>query len=255
MPDYTVLAFVAAFGLVLGSFFNVVIYRLPLHRSVVSPGSECPVCRRPLAWYENIPVASYLALGGRCRTCRTRISVVYPAVELAAGLIAVAWYLHYGASVTFVSRLVLAFALIVLFVIDLQHRILPNAITIPGIAVGFAFSLVSPPGWVASAIGVALGGGLLLGIAEAYYRVRGEEGLGMGDVKMAAMIGAFLGWQQTLLALVLSSFLGAVIGVAMIAARKGDMKYALPFGSFLALGALVAGLWGDPVIRWYLSFY
>jgi leader peptidase (prepilin peptidase)/N-methyltransferase len=255
MPDYASLLLVAAFGLAFGSFFNVVIYRLPLSQSLVRPGSRCPVCGHPLSWYENVPIASYLALGGRCRACRTRISIVYPIIEVTAAAVAIVSYLHYGASPVFVARVLFAFALIVLFVIDLQHRILPNVITVPGIVAGLAFSLVGPPGWMSSLVGIAIGGGLLFGIAEAYRLVRHEEGLGMGDVKMGAMVGAFLGWQLTLLALVLSSFLGSIIGVGVIVARKGDMKYALPFGSFLALAALVASLWGEPIVRWYASFY
>lgn len=146
-------------------------------------------------------------------------------------------------------------ALIVLFAIDLEHQLLPNAITLPGIVVGVAFSLAGPPGWRASLLGVLLGGGVLYAIAWGYYAVRREEGLGMGDVKMLAMVGAFLGWQAVLLTLVLASFSGALIGMAMIALQRGSMKYALPFGTFLAIGALVAMLAGQPVIDWYLGFY
>jgi leader peptidase (prepilin peptidase)/N-methyltransferase len=259
MPDYPVLILVAALGLALGSFFNVVIYRLPLKRSLVRPGSRCTVCARALAWYENIPVVSYVVLGGRCRTCKTRISPIYPAIEIITAVIAVTWYVHYGPGLLFLSQVVFAFALIVLFAIDLQHRILPNVITLPGIVVGFIFSVLTPaglgPGWVSSLIGILAGGGLLWGIAEAYYRIRGEEGLGMGDVKMIGMIGAFLGWQGMLITLVLSSLLGSIVGVAMIVAKKGDMKYALPFGSFLTIGALIASLAGGPIVRWYASFY
>ena len=255
MPDAFAIAVVTFLGLAFGSFLNVVIYRLPLKQSLVSPGSRCTSCKRRLAWYENVPVASYLVLRGRCRTCGTRISPTYPIIEVITAAVAVAWYLHFGWSILFVARVVFALALIVLFVIDLQHRILPNVITLPGIAVGLAFSLVAPPGWLDALIGAVVGGGLLFAIAEGYYRIRGEEGLGMGDVKMIAMIGAFLGWQQTLLALVLSSLIGSMVGLAMIAAKKGNMKYALPFGSFLTIGALAASVVGEPIIRWYLSFY
>jgi leader peptidase (prepilin peptidase)/N-methyltransferase len=145
--------------------------------------------------------------------------------------------------------------LIVLFVIDLQHRILPNAITFPGIAAGFAASLFLPPGWLSSLIGIVAGGGILFAIAEAYYRWRGVEGLGMGDVKMLAMIGAVLGWPLMLLTLVFASFAGSVVGVGMIASGRGGMQAALPFGTFLAIGALVAAIAGDPILTWYLAFY
>jgi len=255
MPEPLTLVVVAAFGLAVGSFLNVCIYRLPREESLVWPASHCTACNRPLAWYENVPVLSYFVLRGRCRTCRTRISATYPVVEIAAAAIAVAWYQQFGLSLLFASRLVFAFALVVLFVIDLRHRILPNVITLPGIAVGFAFSLVAPPGWLDSLIGLLAGGGALYLLAEGYYRIRGEEGMGMGDVKMLGMIGAFLGWKLMILTLVLSSLAGALVGGLIIAWRKGDVKYALPFGTFLALGALVASLFGDGIVHWYMSFY
>ncbi len=258
MPEFFVLAFVAALGLVVGSFLNVCIYRLPRGESIAFPASHCTTCGRSLAWFENVPVVAWLALRGKCRSCGERISIIYPVVELVAAVIAVVLYLHFGLSVLFVSRLVFAFALIVLFAVDLQHRILPNVITVPGIVVGFLFSLVGPPdapGWVGSLAGLLAGGLSLFLLAEAYYRIRGEEGLGMGDVKMLAMIGAFLGWKLMLLTLVLSSFLGSIVGLLMIATRTGGLKYALPFGTFLALGALVASLVGDAIVNWYLGFY
>jgi leader peptidase (prepilin peptidase)/N-methyltransferase len=143
----------------------------------------------------------------------------------------------------------------VLFVIDLEHRILPNLITLPGIAIGLIFSLVAEPGWRSSLIGVVAGGGVLLLIAEAYFRVRNEQGLGMGDVKMLGMLGAFLGWELMLLTLVLASFLGSMTGLAMMATGKGNLKYALPFGSFLTAGGLVAMFVGEPILQWYLSLY
>ncbi len=246
---------VVGLGLIIGSFLNVCIYRLPRHESLVLPASHCPACGRPLRWFENVPVVSYLVLRGRCRTCGVRISPVYPIVELAAAAIAVLCYARFGLSVLFVARVVFAFALLVLFVIDLKERVLPNVITLPGVVVGLAFSLAGPPGWLDSVIGVLVGGGGLFLIGEAYYRIRHEEGLGMGDVKMLAMIGAFLGWKLMLLTLMLSSAIGALAGVAILASRKGDLKYALPFGTFLAIGALFASLAGEPIVNWYLSFY
>jgi leader peptidase (prepilin peptidase) / N-methyltransferase len=240
-------------GAVIGSFLNVCIYRLPLGRSVVWPSSACARCGRPLAAWENIPILSWLALGGRCRTCRERISIRYPIVEaLTALMFAMAW-LQYGPGVLFVSRLVFGCALIVLFAIDLEHHLLPNVITLPGIAVGFLFSFFTEPGWLASLLGILLGGGLLYAIAEGYYQVRHEEGMGMGDVKMLAMVGAFLGWQLTLVTLMMASVAGSVIGLGLIALRRGDMKYALPFGTFLALGAVLAATVGPPILDWYIG--
>jgi leader peptidase (prepilin peptidase)/N-methyltransferase len=245
--------FAAAFGAIAGSFLNVCIYRLPIGKSVVWPASGCPQCRRLLAWYENIPVVSFLVLGGRCRTCHESISIRYPLIEaLTAAMFALAW-LTYGPGPLLASRLVFGCALVVLFAIDLEHHLLPNAITLPGIAVGFAFSLFTEPGWAASLIGILVGGGVLFGTAEVYYRLRHEEGLGMGDVKMLAMVGAFLGWKFALMTLMMASLSGAVIGVALIATGKGTMKYALPFGTFLALGAAVAASVGPAVLDWYLG--
>jgi leader peptidase (prepilin peptidase)/N-methyltransferase len=225
-----------AFGAVVGSFLNVIIFRLPLGKSVVWPGSVCAKCSRPLSWYENVPIVSFLALRARCRTCGAAISWRYPIVEAATGIMFTFLYWSLGPTLLLVSRLVFGCGLITLFAIDLEHHLLPNAITLPGMVVGFVFSLMTEPGWLASLIGILAGGGVLWGIAEAYFRIRHEEGLGMGDVKMLGMIGAFLGWKLMLLTLVLASIAGSVIGVALIVSKRGDMKYALPFGTFLALG-------------------
>jgi leader peptidase (prepilin peptidase)/N-methyltransferase len=245
--------FAGLVGAVIGSFLNVCIYRLPRGRSVVWPASACPSCRRPLAWYENVPVVSWLVLLGHCRTCQAAITSRYPLVEALTGaMFAAAWW-YYGPGWVLVSRLILGCALIVLFAIDLEHQLLPNLITVPGIVVGFALSFLTGVGWVSSLIGIAIGGGLLFAIAEAYYRVRGEEGLGMGDVKMLAMIGAFLGWPATLMTLMMGSIAGSIVGMLIIALRRGDMKYALPFGTFLAMGAALSATIGPNLLRWYLG--
>lgn len=249
------LVFVTLVGLAVGSFLNVCIYRIPRKQSLLRPRSRCPSCGRPLPWADNVPIVSWFVLRGRCRACRAHISVMYPLVEASTAAAFVFVYLLWGPTPLGAMRLLLACALIVLFVIDLQHRILPNVITLPGIAVGFASSLFLPPGWVDSLLGILLGGGVLLAIAESYYRVRGVEGLGMGDVKLLAMIGAFLGWKLVVLTLVVASFAGSVVGVGLIASGRGDMKLALPFGTFLAVGAAVAAVWGEPMVAWYLGFY
>jgi leader peptidase (prepilin peptidase)/N-methyltransferase len=242
-------------GAVIGSFLNVCIYRLPLGKSIVWPASACESCGRELAWFENLPVISYVALGARCRTCRAPLSPRHPAIETLTALMfgVAAWY--YGPTVLLASRLVFGCALIVLFAIDLEHHLLPNAITLPGIVVGLAFSLVTEPGWLSSLVGAAVGGGSLWLIAEVYYRLRHEEGLGMGDVKMLAMIGAFIGWQLTIVTLMMASVAGSIVGVIVIASRKGDMKYALPFGTFLAMGAALAATVGPDLLGWYLGFW
>ena len=252
-PAALSVAISAAIGACVGSFLNVCIYRLPRSKSIVRPASACPHCERSLAWYENVPIVSFLALGGRCRTCGTAIGRQYPIVEaLTAVMFAAAWW-YYGPTVLLVSRLLFGCALIVLFAIDLEHHLLPNAVTLPGIVAGFALSFFTEPGWGSSLIGIAVGGGLLLAIAEAYYRLRHEEGLGMGDVKMLAMVGAFVGWQLTFLTLMMASIAGSLIGVALIVTRRGGMKYALPFGTFLALGAAVAATAGPAILHWYLE--
>lgn len=253
MPFAVQVLTAAVFGSIVGSFLNVCIYRLPVGRSVVWPASACPHCERPLSWYENIPIASFLALRARCRTCHASISWRYPLVEALTAAMFGYLYWSLGPSVLLASRLIFGSALIVLFAIDLEHHLLPNVITLPGIVIGFAFSIFAEPGWLSSLIGVVVGGGVLFGIAEAYYRLRHEDGLGMGDVKMLAMIGAFVGWQLMLVTLVLASVAGSIIGIALIATRRGDMKYALPFGTFLALGAGAAISIGPSLLRWYIG--
>ena len=242
-------------GLLVGSFLNVCIYRLPRRESIAWPASHCTQCKRPLAWYENVPVVAWLLLRGRCRTCGAAISAAYPLVELVTGLVFAGGVLLYGLTPLLAVRLLFACSMIVLFMIDLRHRILPNVITLPGIVAGLACSAFLPPGWRAAVIGAIAGGGALFLIAEVYYRIRGVEGLGMGDVKMLAMIGAFLGWQLTLVTLMLASFSGSIIGVSLIASGRRDMQAALPFGTFLAVGAIVAAVYGDVLLTWYISLY
>jgi leader peptidase (prepilin peptidase)/N-methyltransferase len=242
-------------GLAIGSFLNVVIYRLPLGQSLLTPPSTCPSCGTRLRAIDNIPVLSWLLLGGKCHHCRAPISPQYPLVELVTGVlfVLITWLTPVGPLLA--ARLLLVVILIALFGIDLHHQILPNSITLPGIVLGFAFSFVNPPGWVNSLLGIVLGAGILYGIAAAYYAVRREEGLGMGDVKMLAMIGAFLGWKAVLVTLILSSFSGALVGIGLIALSRGGMRLALPFGTFLSLGALAAMLVGEPLVTWYSGFF
>ena len=253
--DPTHVALLAVVGLAVGSFLNVCIHRLPRGQSLNSPPSRCPHCDYQLRWFDNIPLVSYALLAGRCRKCRTRISIRYPIVELLTMGLFVLHGVVFGWTALLVPRLVFACAMVVLFAIDLEHHLLPNAITLPGVAVGLIASTVLPPGIIDALIGVLIGGGVLWLIGEAYYRYSGHEGMGGGDVKMLAMIGAFLGWKLVLVTLVLSSVVGSVIGLLVIAMRKGGMKYALPYGTFLALGALVASLAGEAIVDWYVGLY
>ena len=248
------LTFAGLLGLCVGSFLNVCIYRVPLEKSLLWPASHCPKCGRSLDWFDNVPVVAWLALRGRCRSCKATISPVYPLVEAFTGAMFVwaAW--QYGVDWLLVSRLLFGCALVVLFFIDLEHRILPNVITIPGTVIGFLFSFITPPGWVSSLIGLVIGGLIPLLVAEVYYRLRGVEGLGMGDVKMLALIGAFLGWRQVLLTLIVASFLGSLVGVPL-AIRRKDLKASMPFGTFLAIAAMISAAAGDAILAWYLGFY
>ncbi|HXE79676.1 MAG TPA: prepilin peptidase [Vicinamibacterales bacterium] len=254
MADWPVVVLLGLLGAVVGSFLNVCIHRLPKYESVVRPGSRCPACGRPIRWYENIPVVSWLALRARCAGCGGRISAMYPAVELTTAAIFVAGYFAFGLTLLLVVRLAFGSALVVLAVTDLRERILPNAITYPGIAAGLVCSVFLPPGFRDSLIGVLIGAGVPFLVGEAYYRLRGVEGLGMGDVKMLGMIGAFLGWQLALFTLFVASIAGVLIGIPMTLIRK-DRHYQIPLGTFLALGALVAAVAGEEIVAWYAGFY
>jgi leader peptidase (prepilin peptidase)/N-methyltransferase len=255
MPAWILTLFAGLLGLAVGSFLNVCIFRLPRGQSLVWPASHCTSCNRQLSWFENVPVLAWIVLRGRCRTCHQSISIMYPLVEAFTGVMFAWTWTQVGPDPLLFSRLIFGCAMIVLCVVDIEHRILPNVVTIPGVAIGFLFSFVTEPGWVSSLVGILAGGGVLLLVSEFYLRIRKIEGLGMGDVKMLAMIGAFLGWKLMLLTLVIGSLLGSVVGVGLIASGKGGMKYALPFGTFLAVAALASAVWGDSVVQWYVGFY
>jgi leader peptidase (prepilin peptidase)/N-methyltransferase len=194
-------------------------------------------------------------LGGRCRRCGVRISPRYPLVELATAALFVLHYFVFGWTPLLAVRLLFAASLVALFAIDLEHHLLPDKITLPGIGVGLLASLFLPPGFRDALIGVLAGGGVLWLIGEAYYRYSGEEGMGGGDVKMLAMIGAFLGWELVIVTLVFSSIAGSLIGILLIVTRRGGMKYALPYGTFLSIAALVASLAGARIVEWYVGMY
>jgi leader peptidase (prepilin peptidase)/N-methyltransferase len=255
LPPWLLWSAAALFGLILGSFLNVCIHRLPLRMSLSSPPSRCGSCKKPVEWRDNVPVVSYLLLGGRCRHCRAGISVVYPFVELTTAAIFVIHVAVFGLTWLAAIRILFACAMLVLFFIDLEHQILPNVITLPGVIAGLAASLVAPPGFKLALLGALLGGGVLWAIGEIYMRVRGIEGMGMGDVKMLGMIGAFLGAPLMALTLVLASLAGALTGVGLMVGGRGDLQRKLPFGTFLAAGAVFASLWGQPIVDWYAGFY
>jgi leader peptidase (prepilin peptidase)/N-methyltransferase len=238
-------------GLLVGSFLNVCIYRLPRGESVAWPASHCTSCNRPLAWFENIPVASWAVLRGRCRTCGSHISAVYPLVEAVTAVLFAGAYAVYGPTPLLAVRLLFIGALVVLFMIDLEHQILPNVITLPGVVIGLVCSLFVAPGWTSSLIGLLAGGLFPFIVAELYLRIRGREGMGMGDFKMLGMVGAFLGWPLVWVTLLLSCLLGIVIGGgALLVARRG-LATRIPFGTFIAVAALIGVFWGDQTVAMY----
>ena len=243
------------FGLTIGSFLNVCIYRIPLDQSIVHPPSRCMRCGTALRWYHNVPVVSWVLLRGRCAFCGEPVSARYPSIELLTGIVFALHAFVFEPGPLLLVRLVFAAVLIVLAFIDIDYRILPDSMTLTGIPLGVLASFWLPPGWRDSLIGAALGGGSLWLIAEAYYRFRHIEGMGIGDFKMLAMIGAVLGWRAVLVTLVLSSCSGALVGAAVMSRTKDGMRYALPFGTFLSIGGLAASLVGEPLVAWYLSFY
>ena len=252
------LIFVALAGLVFGSFFNVVIYRLPRGLNLSRPPSSCPGCGARIKPYDNIPVVSYLLLRGKCRRCGRKISPVYPAVEALTALGFVLVYLTSGRtlSLEFFAGCLFTSALIVLGFIDARHQILPDAVTMPGLVLALAYAFFRDDLTFRGALlGAVVGAGFLLLVYGAYLLIRKKEGLGMGDVTMMLMVGAYLGPLRTILVLILASFSGALLGVYLIARRGKDFQFALPFGTFIAPAAFVAMLWGERIVRAYLSLY
>jgi leader peptidase (prepilin peptidase)/N-methyltransferase len=244
-------------GLAFGSFANVLIHRIPLRKSVVRPPSRCTSCGALIRAFDNVPVLGWMWLRGRCRACRAPISVRYPMVELANGLLWVGLVFHGGPTVRTVVLVFLGTALLVLSLIDLEHHLLPDVITLPGILVGFAASFL--PEWpvrpLESALAALGGYAAFLLVARGYQAARGVEGLGQGDWKMAAMLGAFLGWQKMLLVVFLAAMVGMVVGLALVAFRGRDMQFALPLGTFLGAAGLLVLFVGDPLLAWYSGFF
>jgi leader peptidase (prepilin peptidase)/N-methyltransferase len=267
--------FVFLFGLIIGSFLNVCILRIPSGKSIVLPASACPKCGEPIRPYDNIPVLSYLLLGGKCRGCKTKISPMYPLVELLTALLFLGCFYAFGISVETAKWAAFSAIMVVLVFTDLRERILPDVVNFTGLAIGLIFSLFTKPTdgtalWIANhlfdypppapvlslvdaILGAAVGGGLLWLVSEAYFKLRGREGMGLGDVKMMLMAGAFLGAKRTLLTILAGSLLGSVLGVAIILARRKDADYELPFGTFLGAGALLVVFFGTPLVNWYQS--
>jgi leader peptidase (prepilin peptidase)/N-methyltransferase len=244
-------------GLAIGSFLNVCIYRLPLKKSILFPPSFCPRCGKRIKFYDNIPLLSYILLRGRCRHCQQRISLIYPAVELLNGLLFLLLFFRYGPSWDFAAKAILFSSLVVIFFIDLKYQIIPDAITLPGIIVGLGFSILTrSPDFLQSLLGLLAGGGVLYLIALIGDKVFKKESMGGGDIKLAAMLGAFLGWQKVLLVFFLGSFLGALVGIiALLFSEEAREKRLIPFGPFLAAATLLAIFLGNQLFELYLKFF
>jgi leader peptidase (prepilin peptidase) / N-methyltransferase len=275
LPGPLIAGAVFLFGLLIGSFLNVCIVRIPAGKSIVLPASACPKCGAPIKPYDNIPVISYLLLGGKCRGCRTKISPMYPLVELLNGALYLVCYLAFGMTIETIKWSIFSSLLLILVFTDLRERILPDVINYTGFAIALVMSLFLSPSdgsalWIANhyfafappmpvisladaIFGAAFGSGILWIISEGYFRLRKREGMGLGDVKMMLMAGAFLGLKRTVLTILLGSILGSIIGVAFIAIRRKGTDYELPFGTFLGAGALIVVFYGTPFVNWYMS--
>jgi leader peptidase (prepilin peptidase) / N-methyltransferase len=249
-------ALCSGMGLIIGSFLNVCIYRVPAGLSIVSPGSSCPGCNTPIRPWHNIPVISYLLLGGRCASCGMRISPRYPLVETLNALAYVFTLHQIGPSARAVVVMALMSAFIVIAFIDLDHRIIPNGITIPGMAAGLVLGpLVMGTGVLGSVLGLVAGGGLLYGVMVFGRVVLKKEGMGGGDVKLMAMVGSFIGWKLVLLSIFIGSFAGSIVGVPLIALKVIDRDTMIPFGPFLVAGSVFSIFYGTSLIGWYGGFY
>jgi leader peptidase (prepilin peptidase)/N-methyltransferase len=276
LPSYFEAFWIFIFGLIIGSFLNVVIHRVPRRESIVLPDSHCPECNTRIRPYDNIPVLSYLILGGRCRSCGVRISPIYPAVELLVAVLYLLVFFKDGLSVRLIADLIFVSLIVPLVFIDLRHKLLPNVITYPGFVVVLILRVIAPDPliinttralfrletwpiwWVAllgSLLGAVAGGGTLWLIRELYYRFRHIEGMGLGDVKMMLMVGAFLGWQIALVTIFIASLAGSLIGILAIWLRGGTLRMELQFGVFLGPASIIALFTGEELIRRYASLY
>ena len=242
-------------GLIVGSFSNVCIYRIPRNESIIYPASHCPKCRSKIKPVDNIPLLSFILLKGRCRNCKSKISTQYPIVELLTGLIYLIIYLIYGLNIQTLIYIILSSALIIVAFIDLNEQIVPDVISLPGIVIGFIISFLVPYiSFINSALGVVIGGGIILIIGLAGSVIFKKEAMGGGDVKLAAMIGAFLGWRYIIISLFLGFFLGALAGIILILSKIKSREDVVPFGPFIVLGSFITLLWGEKIIFWYIGF-
>lgn len=254
MPDYFTAALTIVLGAIVGSFLNVVILRLPEEgQSIVFPASHCPKCGQPIRWYDNIPVLSFILLGRRCRSCREPISFQYPLVELCMALLSFALVCKFGLGTAYAIYFPFLAALLAIIFIDWRHQLIPDVISLPGIVLGFLLAFVNPlVSWQDAGLGLLIGGGSLYAVAAGYYLLTRREGMGGGDIKLLAMIGAFLGWQSLPFVVFSSSLAGTIVGIgAMVKQRKGGQT-VIPYGPFLALGGILYLFFRENII-FYLS--
>ena len=248
----TALAFV--FGACIGSFLNVCIYRIPAGLSIVRPPSSCPACKTEIAFYDNIPILGWLLLMGKCRSCKAPIAIRYPLVELVTGILAAACSISFGPTLQTLAAFAFIATLIVVAFIDLDHRIIPDTISLPGIPIFFLAAFAMPDvTWQARAWGILAGGGSLFAVAWGYQLMTGREGMGGGDIKLLAMIGGFIGWQGILFTLFSASAIGTLAGLLAMARSGKGMQLAIPFGPFLSLGAVIYLFFGHTIIYWYAN--
>lgn len=255
MLDYVIPLWVFSLGACIGSFLNVCIYRIPAEVSIVRPSSRCPQCGNPIRWWQNIPILSWVFLRGKCASCKVKISVRYLFVEALTGLLFLKIFMIFAMQPATLVFWIFAAALVTLTFIDLDHQIIPDVISLPGIVIGFATVSLTPLSWSNSLIGIILGGGSLWLIAIVYEFFTKNEGMGGGDVKLLAMIGAFLGWKAILPVIFISSCLGTIVGVPLMLRQHAGGKLAIPFGPFLSAAALIWLFWGKTLLHWYLGLF
>jgi leader peptidase (prepilin peptidase)/N-methyltransferase len=254
MANYLTEVFIFIFGICIGSFLNVCIYRLPESKSIVHPRSACPDCGALIRFYDNIPIFSYIALRAKCRQCGAHISLRYPVIEFISGIFAVGVFLKFGFSVEALIYYIFIAALLVITFIDIDHQIIPDVISLPGIPIFFAASFALPNmTFVDSILGILIGGGSLYLVAWLYHLITRKEGMGGGDIKLLAMMGAIIGWKGVLFTIFTASAVGTLAGLVVILKSGKTMKLKIPFGPFLAIGAIAFIFFGPQLIAWYFN--
>jgi len=249
--SWTIVVFIL--GAVVGSFLNVCIHRLPREESIVFPSSRCPQCRHAIAWYDNIPLFSYLFLRGRCRSCQETIGGRYFLIEAMTAVMALLTYWKFGISLAFLAAFLFVATLIVITFIDIEHQIIPHEIILPGIPLFLAAAVfIMGVPLIDALLGIMIGIATLYLVAVYYEQITGTEGMGGGDVNLMGMLGAFLGWKALLFVLMTGAFTGAAVGIFMMIKKDKTMKYAVPFGPFLSLGAVVYLFWGRAIVNFFL---